>query len=685
MVELSNGCICCTLREDLLTSLASLAAERRFDHVRRYRSRPSGLWARCATLALPSPPALAAHTHHPQWPPRPSPTVAAASPLCGQVLVESSGISEPLPVAETFTFVDAATGLSLSDVASLHNLVTVIDAASLFEQLGTVDMLADRGWQATEGDGRSVAQLLCDQLEFADVLVLNKIDLVSETQLLTVETLLRKINPTAEIQRTLHSKLDPAELLGVTARFKLAKAEEHPQWLAEARKHEHTPETVEYGISSFIYRAQRPFHPGRLHAALCSRPRTGALGRLLRLKGVAWLATRYSHQAHAALAGTQFSMLEGPLWGEDVGSAGGLRPNLASNLADVSGDAGGGLQSLLGATLLDGDGKAQVALSMAVAGAPLVALYFSAHWCSPCRKFTPKLVAFVEELEEEGVRLPIVFGSSDRNEAAFQKYFSSMTNFHAFPHGDARIEALKQKYAVTGVPWLVVLDAAGNLVVSEASLDVQQGPQAYHMWLTKAKVAPVADDAPACASALDGCAAKCAADTEHGDRHTELVCIGQDLDHAAAEAALHLCLLTDEEMAAGKERWAELPDAFRTAWDGEALRLAGREGDPGHGHPGSAVHHVQDVDATLLALTPPPPSAKATAKMVVVQQPTGLAKIKGSNVQLVVWRRPSVPHFVVALSDPSIAPSELPAFEGLVASTGAAQAVQQKLRSQTKV
>ena len=131
MVELSNGCICCTLREDLLTSLSALAAERRFDHV----------------------------------------------------LVESSGISEPMPVAETFTFRDKATGVALNDVASLHNLVTVVDAASIFEQLATVDTLADRGWQEVEGDERTVAHLLCDQLEFADLLLLNKCDLVTAEQL----------------------------------------------------------------------------------------------------------------------------------------------------------------------------------------------------------------------------------------------------------------------------------------------------------------------------------------------------------------------------------------------------------------------------------------------------------------------------------------------------------------------
>ena len=263
MVELSNGCICCTLREDLLTALTALAEERRFDHV----------------------------------------------------IVESSGISEPLPVAETFTFEDKATGVSLSGVASLHNLVTVVDAASFFDQLGTIDKLTDRGWQAGVGDRRSVAELLCEQVDFSDVLLINKIDLVSDVQLAQVEKVLRKINPLAEIMRTEHSQLDPAVLLG-KERFQLRRAQEHPQWLAEAREHEHSPETVEFGISSFIYRATKPFHPQRLHDALGSHEekRTGALSKLLRLKGFAWLATRNKRQVNLALAGTQFSVSPGPPW-----------------------------------------------------------------------------------------------------------------------------------------------------------------------------------------------------------------------------------------------------------------------------------------------------------------------------------------------------------------------------------
>ena len=162
------------------------------------------------------------------------------------MLIESSGISEPLPVAETFTFRDQATGMALNDVARLHNLVTVVDAASLFEQLSTMDTLVDRNWQELKGDQRTVSHLLCDQLEFANLLLVNKCDLVTVAQLGAIEAFLRKVNPTAEIVQTKHSALEPAALLGA-ARFSMQKAEEHPHWLVEAREHEHTPETIEYG------------------------------------------------------------------------------------------------------------------------------------------------------------------------------------------------------------------------------------------------------------------------------------------------------------------------------------------------------------------------------------------------------------------------------------------------------
>ena len=202
--------------------------------------------------------------------------------------------------------------MRLSDIASLQSMVTVVDAGSIFGQLNTLDLLADRGWQASEGDRRTVPQLLCDQLEFADLLLVNKADLVSEAQLGAVEALIRRVNPKAEVLRTKHSKVEPALILG-SARFDMKRAEAHPHWLREAREHEHTPETVEYGISSFIFRARLPFHSERLHGMLGAIPRLGALSKLLRVKGVAWLAG-VEQQGVVALAGTQFSVSPGQQW-----------------------------------------------------------------------------------------------------------------------------------------------------------------------------------------------------------------------------------------------------------------------------------------------------------------------------------------------------------------------------------
>lgn len=271
LVELSNGCICCTLREDLLTTISSLASERAADGV---------------------------------------------SSLFDHVLVESSGISEPLPVAETFTFVDDA-GTSLSDVAALDTLVTVIDASTLLGELSSAELLEARGWQAAEGDSRSIAGLLCDQIEFANVLILNKVDLLSgarAAELPKLRALLRALNPHARVLETSRGAVRASDVLG-TGAFALSAAQAHPGWLAEAREGEHAPETEEFGISSFMFRAHVPFHPARLAAAFDdATARTGPLGTLVRAKGVAWLASRHGRQATLALAGRVFSIEPGPPW-----------------------------------------------------------------------------------------------------------------------------------------------------------------------------------------------------------------------------------------------------------------------------------------------------------------------------------------------------------------------------------
>jgi G3E family GTPase len=210
MVEMQNGCICCTLREDLFLELARLAME------------PGGI---------------------------------------DHILIESSGISEPMPVAETFTFKDAS-GISLGDVARLDTLVTVVDGASFLDELYAADALKSRGWEVGEQDERTVAQLFCDQLEFANVIIMNKMDLMDEAGRQRLKAIIQRFNPKAELIEATHGAVDPKRILG-TGLFDMKEAELHPGWLKEARIGEHTPETVEYGISSIVFRSRRPFNPTR--------------------------------------------------------------------------------------------------------------------------------------------------------------------------------------------------------------------------------------------------------------------------------------------------------------------------------------------------------------------------------------------------------------------------------------
>jgi len=234
LVEMSNGCICCTLREDLLLEVSRLSREGRFDYL----------------------------------------------------VIESTGISEPLPVAETFTFRDED-GESLSDVARLDTMVTVVDAVNFPRDYREAKALQDTDQNLGEDDDRSVAELLVDQVEFCDVLVVSKADMVSETELAEVTALLRSLNADAEIIPSEHGNVPLKKLLN-TGRFDFEKAQQAPGWLKEMRG-EHTPETEEYGISSFTYQARRPFHPERFHAFLNG---VGRFGNLLRSKGYFWLATR---------------------------------------------------------------------------------------------------------------------------------------------------------------------------------------------------------------------------------------------------------------------------------------------------------------------------------------------------------------------------------------------------------
>lgn len=244
LVEMHNGCICCTLREDLLAEVARLAREGRFD----------------------------------------------------AILIESTGISEPMPVAQTFSFTDAE-GATLNDVARLDTLVTVVDARRFLEELDGAELLAERGLAAGADDQRSVAELLIDQVEFADVLVLNKTDLVEPEELAVVEAALARLNPGATRLRAVRGRV-PLSAVLCTGRFDLERAARGAGWIAELAR-EHVPESEQYGISSCVYRERRPFHPARLHALLES----GGLGSLLRSKGFLWLATRPDIMACWAQAG----------------------------------------------------------------------------------------------------------------------------------------------------------------------------------------------------------------------------------------------------------------------------------------------------------------------------------------------------------------------------------------------
>jgi G3E family GTPase len=234
LVEMSNGCICCTLREDLLEEVNTLAKAGRFDYL----------------------------------------------------VIESTGISEPLPVAETFTFADED-GVSLSDVADLDTMVTVVDAVNFLKDYEEAKYLQDTQESLGDEDERSVADLLVDQVEFADVILVSKTDLAPSEDVSRLEAILKTLNTHAQIIPIANGNVDVDAVLS-TGRFDFERAQQAPGWLAEMRG-EHVPETEEYGISSFSYQARRPFHPEKFFAFLHGTER---YGKLLRSKGYFWLATR---------------------------------------------------------------------------------------------------------------------------------------------------------------------------------------------------------------------------------------------------------------------------------------------------------------------------------------------------------------------------------------------------------
>ncbi|MEO1170727.1 MAG: zinc metallochaperone GTPase ZigA [Myxococcota bacterium] len=256
LVEMSNGCICCTLRDDLLEEVSRLAQEGRFDYL----------------------------------------------------LIESTGISEPIPVAQTFTFEDE-NGVSLSQISRLDTMVTVVDSASFLRDYNAADALKDRGESLGEEDERTVTHLLVDQVEFADVIVLNKLDLVSEEEARDVEAVVKALNPGAKILKTIRGQV-PLESVLNTGLFDYEKAESSAGWIRELQG-EHTPETEEYGISSFTYRASRPFDAEKLYAFINDPENWKGV---VRSKGFFWVAADHRVAYEWAQAGRISSVNALGMW-----------------------------------------------------------------------------------------------------------------------------------------------------------------------------------------------------------------------------------------------------------------------------------------------------------------------------------------------------------------------------------
>lgn len=257
LVEMSNGCICCTLREDLMVEVEKLANEGRFDYL----------------------------------------------------LIESTGISEPVPVAQTFSFIDEEKGIDLSKFSYIDTMVTVVDCFNFFNDFGTTDLLADRQLTDMEGDTRTIVNLLTDQIEFANVIILNKTDLVPPKTVGLLKAAIQKLNPSAKIITSEFSKVAPQEIIN-TQLFNFDEAQNSAGWQKELEGDVHTPETEEYGISSFVFRNQKPFHPERLWQYL----NTHYPANIIRAKGLFWLASRPNDAINFSQAGGSSRLETAGVW-----------------------------------------------------------------------------------------------------------------------------------------------------------------------------------------------------------------------------------------------------------------------------------------------------------------------------------------------------------------------------------
>jgi G3E family GTPase len=256
LVEMSNGCICCTLREDLLIEVEKLANERKFDYL----------------------------------------------------LIESTGISEPLPVAQTFTYQDEEKGIDLSKLSRLDTLVTVVDCFNFIRDYASVETLQQRKASDIDGDNRTIVNLLTDQLEFANVIVLNKTDLVTAEQVEMIKALVKKLNHAAEIITSEMGKVDLKYIFN-TGLFDFEKTSQSAGWIEELNK-KHVPETEEYGISSFVFRSKRPFHPERFWDYLNNEWHSN----IIRSKGLFWIASRPDDALNWSQAGGSLRAEKAGVW-----------------------------------------------------------------------------------------------------------------------------------------------------------------------------------------------------------------------------------------------------------------------------------------------------------------------------------------------------------------------------------
>lgn len=257
LVEMSNGCICCTLREDLLREVEKLALEKKFDYL----------------------------------------------------LIESTGISEPLPVAQTFTYQDESQGIDLSKISQLDTLVTVVDCFNFVKDFSTIETLKDRSLTDMQDDHRTIVNLLTDQIEFANVVILNKTDLVSEGQVGMIKALIKKLNSEAQIITSSFGKVPLNQILN-TGLFDFDKTSQSAGWIEELNRGYHTPETEEYGITSFVYRSRRPFHPERFWNYINENWHAN----IIRSKGLFWLASRKNEALNWSQAGGSLKADKAGVW-----------------------------------------------------------------------------------------------------------------------------------------------------------------------------------------------------------------------------------------------------------------------------------------------------------------------------------------------------------------------------------